>query len=138
MDSTQHTKQKASEGKYQGLYSHLSGLQSTEWQTSFSEIESILGFSLPPSARIHRPWWANQRSDNGHSHALAWSAAGWETADVDMNAETLSFRRQKSSKTPLLDKIWPTHPTRTWPVRSVGKWPEGLSLRREDMYEDRV
>ena len=130
MDSTQHTKQKAAEGKYQGLYSYLSGLQSTEWQTSFSEIESILGFGLPPSARIHRPWWANQGSDNEHSHALAWTAAGWETADVDMDAETLSFRRHKSSKTPLLDKIWP--------ARSVGTWPEGLSLRREDMYEDRV
>ena len=24
------------------------------------------------------------------------------------------------------------------PPRSVGGWPEGLSLRREDMYEDRA
>ena len=129
MHSTQHTRQKAAEGKYQGLYSHLSGLQSTEWKTCFNEIESILGFTLPPSARRHRPWWANQRSDDGHSHALAWMAAGWETSEVDMDAETLSFKRRKSSKTPLLDEIWP--------VRSVGKWPEGLSLRREDLYEDR-
>ena len=131
MYSTQETKyrEKASAGKYRGLYSHLSGLQSSEWKTSFSEVESIIGFGLPPSARRHRPWWANQRSDNGHSHALAWTAAGWETAEVDMDAETLSFKRRKSSETDLLDEIWP--------VRSVGKWPEGLSLRREDMYEDR-
>ena len=123
-------REKAIAGKYRRLYMHLSGLQPTEWRTSFSEVESILGFSLPPSARIHRPWWANQRSDNGHSHALAWTAAGWETADVDMNAETLSFRRRKSPKTPLLDEIWPTH--------SVKTWPEGLSLRREDMYDERA
>ena len=32
--------------------------------------------------------------------------------------------------TPLLDEIWP--------ARSVGKWPEGLSLMREDIYEDRM
>lgn len=130
MDSTQRTKQKATEGKYQGLYSYLSGLQSTEWQTSFSEIESILGFGLPASARRYNAWWANETKDTRHSQCLAWIAAGWETADVDIDTETLYFRRHKSSKTPLLDKIWP--------VRSVGTWPEGLSLRREDMYEDRV
>ena len=132
MYSTQETKyrEKASAGKYHKLYERLNRLQSSEWKTCFSEVESILGFSLPPSARRHRPWWANQRSDNGHNHALAWTAAGWETDEVDMDAETLSFRRRKSSKTPLLDEIWP--------VRSVGTWPERLSLRREDMYEDRV
>ena len=25
-----------------------------------------------------------------------------------------------------------------WPVHSTAVWPEGLSLRREDIYEDRV
>ncbi|MCY4652257.1 MAG: hypothetical protein OXC95_03745 [Dehalococcoidia bacterium] len=130
MDSGQYTKQKAAEGKYQGLYSHLSGLQFTEWRTSFSEIESILGFGLPASARRYNAWWANEKGDSRHSQSFAWTAAGWKTADVDMNAETLSFRRLKPSKTPLLDDIWP--------VRSMGAWPEGLSLRREDMYEDRV
>lgn len=30
---------------------------------------------------------------------------------------------------PSLDEVWP--------VWSVGTWPEELSLRREDMYEDR-
>ena len=35
-----------------------------------------------------------------------------------------------TSTTPLLDKILPVH--------SAGEWPEGLSLRREDMYEDRT
>ena len=31
---------------------------------------------------------------------------------------------------PNLDEMWPVHPTAVW--------PEELSLRREDMYEDRV
>ena len=30
---------------------------------------------------------------------------------------------------PNLNEVWPVHPTAVW--------PEGLSLRREDMYEDR-
>ena len=25
-----------------------------------------------------------------------------------------------------------------WPVHSTATWPEGLSLRREDLYEERV
>ena len=133
MDSTLYTKQKVVEGKYQGLYSHLSGLQSTEWRTSFSEVESILGFGLPASARRDNAWWANKDDDTRHIQCIAWIAAGWETADVDMNAETLLFRRGRNRKTshrPSLDEIWPVHPTKVW--------PEGLSLRREDIYEDRI
>ena len=122
-------REKASAGKYRELYAHLSGLQSAEWRTCFNEIESVLGFALPASARRYTAWWANENGDSRHSQSIAWTAAGWETAEVDMDAETLSFKRQKSSETDLLDEIWP--------VRSVGKWPEGLSLRREDMYEDR-
>ena len=119
-------------GKYQRLYSYLRSLQAQEWRTSFGEIEAVVGFQLPPSARLHRPWWGNQKRSNGHSHALAWSVAGWETAEVDMDAETLLFRRRhpKAEARPSLDEAWPVHPTAVW--------PEGLSLRREDLYEERV
>ena len=61
----------AARGKYQRLYTHLCRLGIQEWRASFGEIESIIGFGLPASARLHRPWWANQRSGNGHSQALA-------------------------------------------------------------------
>lgn len=119
-------------GKYQRLYAYLHSLQAQEWRTSFGEIEAVVGFQLPPSARLHRPWWGNQKRSNGHSHALAWSVAGWETAEVDMDGETLLFRRRhpKAEARPSLDEAWPVHPTAVW--------PEGLSLRREDLYEERV
>ena len=119
-------------GKYQRLYQYLTGLQAQEWRTSFSEVESVIGFELPPSARLHRPWWGNQRGGSGHSHALAWSVAGWETAEVDMETERLLFRRTDPRPVPRLplDEVWPVHPTAVW--------PEGLSLRREDLYEERV
>ncbi|MYA49765.1 MAG: hypothetical protein F4045_12435 [Chloroflexi bacterium] len=35
-----------------------------------------------------------------------------------------------SDRPPTLDELWPPHPT--------ARLPEGLSLRREDMYEERV
>lgn len=122
----------AARGKYRRLYAHLCGLRTPEWRTSFREIESIVGFELPASARLYRPWWANQSAGNGHSQALAWGVAGWETAQVDMEAETLLLRRKRSEavRKPSLDEVWPVHPTAVW--------PEGLSLRREDIYEDRV
>lgn len=135
MNPVQETnyEERAIAGKYRRLYRHLTGLRCKEWSTSFSEIEAIVGFGLPASARRHTAWWANEKGDSRHSQSIAWIAAGWETTDVDMTAETLSFRSRgnhKSSRTPLLDKIWP--------ARSAGTWPEGLSLRREDLYEDRV
>ncbi len=122
----------AARGKYQRLYTHLSGLTMQEWRTTFREIESIIGFPLPPSARLHRPWWSNQSRGNGHSQALAWGAAGWETAEVDMDAETLLLRRKPEAASPTfnLDEVLPVH--------TAGGWPEGLSLRREDIYEDMI
>ena len=119
-------------GKYRKLRAYLEAHPRREWRTTFGNIESILGFDLPASARIYRPWWANEK-DARHSQAVAWTAAGWETAEVDLEAETLVFRPKKRSTAKRkidLDVLLPPH--------DFGPWPEGLSLRREDMYEDRV
>ncbi len=83
----------ASRGKYAPLYNHLMKLDQSEWPTTFADIEAVLGFSLPNSARIHRPWWANQGESGGHSHALAWQMAGWKTSQVDLAAERVVFCR---------------------------------------------
>ena len=131
-DRDQLYRKMAARGKYQRLYTHLGGLTKQEWRTTFREIESIIGFPLPPSARLHRPWWSNQSRGSGHSQALAWGAAGWETAEVDMDAETLLLRRKREAvaQTFNLDEVLPVH--------TAGGWPEDLSLRREDVYEDRI
>ena len=55
---------------------------------SFSRIEEILGFSLPTSARNHRAFWANTKT---HSIALSWMSVGFETMDVDMENERVTF-----------------------------------------------
>ena len=77
--------------KYRKLYAHLRSLSSREWKASFADIEAIIGDRLPASARRHRASWAN---DITQARARAWLAAGWETAQVDMDAETLLFRRE--------------------------------------------
>ena len=131
-DREQRYREMAMRGKYRRLYVHLCGLRSREWSASFAEVEAVLDFRLPPSARMHRPWWANQSRGNGHSHALAWTTAGWETAQVEMEAETLLFRRKHVE--PVADRTLDEF----WPVHSAGAWPESLSLRREDIYDERV
>ena len=84
----------AARGKYAPLYRHLlSARPEPKWRTTFGELEGILGFRLPDSARLHRPWWSNSKKGSGHSHALAWQAAGWRTREVDIEAETLVFAR---------------------------------------------
>lgn len=59
-------------------------------RTSFDSVEGILGRVLPPSARRHRAWWAN---DPTHSHARAWLAAGWIVESADVLGETVTFER---------------------------------------------
>ena len=132
IDRTRKYREMANRGKYQRLYTHLCSLTTQAWRATFGEIESVIGFELPASARLHRPWWSNQTGGNGHSQALAWTAAGWETAEVDMNSETLLLRRK------------PTEAVRrlslgdAWPVHSAGSWPDNLNIRREDIYEERT
>ena len=132
IDRSRKYREMANRGKYQRLFTHLCSLTTQEWRATFSEIESVIGFELPASARLHRPWWSNQTGGNGHSQALAWSAAGWETGEVDMDSETLLLRRkpEEAFRRQSLDEAWPVH--------SAGAWPEGLSLRREDIYEERI
>jgi hypothetical protein len=48
--------------KYAPLGRHLAAQPSREILLAFSEIERLLGDSLPASAHNHRAWWANERS----------------------------------------------------------------------------
>ena len=46
----------AARGKYAPLYHHLVSIPaSSEWRATFGEVEAILGFRLPDSARLYRP-----------------------------------------------------------------------------------
>ena len=82
--------------KYGPLRRHLESLPGDEWRATFSEIEAVLGASLPPSARNHQAWWSND-SHGSHSHARAWLEAGWKTARLNLEAETVEFHRESDS-----------------------------------------
>lgn len=78
-------------GLYEPLERFLEQQQFSEIPMTFKDVEHVLGRALPQSAYKHRPWWANEAA--GHSHAHAWLKAGYETAQVDMTARKLVFRR---------------------------------------------
>jgi hypothetical protein len=64
----------------------------SEMTLTFQQIETILGFTLPPSARRHRAWWANPGTPHDHPHAQAWLAAGWKVDTVNQHREWVRFR----------------------------------------------
>ena len=81
-------------GKYQPLAEFLKDFKNDSWDASFSEIERVLGFKLPPSAHEHRAWWANQYR-GGHSQAQGWINAGWETREIDQRRGRVRFERSR-------------------------------------------
>ena len=59
---------------------------------AFDEIEAVLRFTLPRSAREHQAWWSNTRI--GHTHAAAWLDAGWKTSALDLAGRRVTFVRE--------------------------------------------
>ena len=124
----------AARGKYAPLFRHLASLDARSWRATFRDVESILGFSLPNSARSHRRWWSN-RTNGRHGHALAWQAAGWKTHAVDLAAEALVFEHVEGG--PLPKDIAPAFSMRElFPPHDFGTWPDGFAANREQIYGD--
>ena len=79
--------------KYDPLEDYLKQTPQDQIPMGFSEVENVLGFQLPPTSRKQRAWWSNNASNNVMTQA--WIDAGYETANVDMEAQTLTFKRVK-------------------------------------------
>lgn len=78
-------------GKYEALGQFLRGQPTEEVPLSFSEIEQVIGGTLPHSAYVHRPWWSNNPSNSAMTRV--WLEAGFRTERVDMAAKKLVFKR---------------------------------------------
>lgn len=77
--------------KYDALADHLQTLdRDREHTLTFAEIERVLGFRLPASARTHNAWWANQKNGK-HVQAKAWLAGRWRTKEADVKRGEVTF-----------------------------------------------
>lgn len=83
--------------KYRPLTEFLKQKSVETVRLRFDEIARVIGQPLPRSAYQHREWWSN--NPTGHSHARAWVDAGWRSEQVDMEDQTLVFRRVAAEQT---------------------------------------
>lgn len=84
----------AGEGRYAKLAVWLQERNSeSDIVLDFSEVEAIIGAKLPPSARSHRAWWANDSV--GHTQSKLWLEVGWRVADLNLVDEQVLFSRTK-------------------------------------------
>lgn len=74
--------------KYRGLAEYLLSSNETRVTLTYSQIEEILGFALPDTARkFKQSYWANTET---HSYASSWMAVGYKTR-VDVDNDTVTF-----------------------------------------------
>ena len=77
--------------KYQPLETYLAARSGTIYNISFDTIERILKAPLPPSARKHQAWWSNE-INGSHVHAKAWMTTGFRTENLNIEANTVTFK----------------------------------------------
>jgi hypothetical protein len=84
---------RAMSGKYLLLYNYLENRYANTVVLTFSEIEDLLGFTLPDPARLEKEWWNNGTPDSDRpSYADSWILAS-RTAKPNMLAKTVEFER---------------------------------------------
>jgi hypothetical protein len=117
--------------KYDPLRRYLESRPGAETPMSFADVERVLGFSLPPSARDHAAWWSNNVGTN--VAVAAWRNAGWKTSRVDMAAERVTFVRDEAA--PAVRSSGMAEGGATWDG-ATGLAVQNLSLGAQRMIDD--
>ena len=76
-------------GKYLALYRYLQGRYADSVVMTLSEMEDLLGFTLPEQA-LRLEWWRDGETADGHSDS--WTLAS-RTAVPNLLAKTVVFER---------------------------------------------
>ena len=77
-------------GKYHRLWAWLIDQPGNRIETTFGEVEEIIGMRLPPSCRKHQAHW---HSYEGSAVVRAVHDAGWRARDVSLEREQITFVR---------------------------------------------
>jgi hypothetical protein len=83
---------RAPNGAYNPFATFLRLLPGNEIRLHFQQIELLLGFALPDSAK-RREWWSNNPSNSALTRA--WLSAGFKSDTVDTASSLATFRRVK-------------------------------------------
>lgn len=79
----------ANDSRYAPLAIWLQAQEEDKVTHTFKEIEGIIQDELPPSARQHRNWWANDTVS--HVQSAQWLEVGWRVSSVNMSTERVVF-----------------------------------------------
>lgn len=92
-----------SDSRYAPLGNYLQGQPGNidHLPMTFSEIEEIIGGSLPPSAYNHRNWWDN--TPEVHTQSSNWLEAGWRVGYRNISAKTITFVRIQEREKAYID-----------------------------------
>lgn len=82
-------------GKYHRLWAWLRDQPGERVETTFAEIEEVIGMRLPPSSRRHAAHW---HSYDGSAVVRAIQDAGWQTRDLDLEGERVAFVRADAGR----------------------------------------
>jgi len=80
--------------KYQSLLEYLRRSNQRQVTLTFAEIETLIGGSLPNSARQKRGWWSNR--SKGALQACAWMEAGYLVQELNLVEERVTFSQPKT------------------------------------------
>jgi hypothetical protein len=81
-------------GEYRLLYAYLRDRYADRLVLTFAQIEDLLGFSLPESARLDRDWWGTPDSTALQSaQSNSWTLAA-RTATLNLSAQCVAFERR--------------------------------------------
>lgn len=78
-------------GVYRPLYEFLNSRFADRVVLTFGQIEDLLGFAMPPAARVDAAWWTSPDDTDG-SHRQAWLLAK-RSAEPNLRAMTVAFER---------------------------------------------
>ncbi len=77
-------------GRYYRFVGFLAGRNDGTFVISFSRIEKMCGCALPPSARRHLAWWANNRAQPFMRMVMD---SGWVSSEPNLRKKTVRFSR---------------------------------------------
>ncbi len=110
--------------KYQPLFEYFQKSDRTITLT-FTEIETLIGDTLPDSARTQKRWWGNRHKG---AQASAWMNAGYVMAEVDLESKSVTFRKPGSGY-----KVQPVDNTVKWNSDSIKALRDQMGLTQAQM-----
>ncbi|RUS96274.1 hypothetical protein DSM106972_088160 [Dulcicalothrix desertica PCC 7102] len=112
------------ESKYQPLQKYLEKSNTDEITLTFTQIEEIIGDSLPDSAHTKRQWWGNR--NKGALQATSWMQAGYTVTKIDLDEKKITFSKSNGA--------YKVKPAKVEAVGNEVKWnSESIKALRQKM-----